>query len=339
MGLAPLQVVAQEQVEDLRHARGLFGHDLDQAAGLGVHGGEPHHVRVVLTKALGARDGGFGVFESGQDLGLLLLGIGKPGLALGVDLIQRGLGNVDIALADQGRDQAVEHGQDQGADLVAVHVGIGADDDLAPAQGREVEALQVLRVLVLDLHAATQHLHEVGDDVGLEDAHVVRLQAVENLAAHRHDPLELGIPGELAGAQGRVAFHDVDLAALGVPAAAVDKLLDPVGDVDGAGELLLHPQAGALGRLTAALVHEDLLGDAVGLGLVFQEVDLQLLLEELGHGLLDEAVVDGLLRLVLIRGLGREAVRHQHEAVLDILEADRGLVLLVAVRGAQQGVD
>ena len=110
-------------------------------------------------------------------------------------------------------------------------------------------------MLVLDLHAAAQHLHEVGDDVGLEDAHVVRLQAVENLAAHGHDALELGIPGELAGAQGRVAFHDIDLAALGVAAAAVDKLLDPVGDVDGAGELLLHPQAGALGRLAAALVH------------------------------------------------------------------------------------
>ena len=339
MGLAAFEVVAQEQVEDLRHAVDVLGHDPDEAAGLGVHGGQPHHVRVVLTKALGAGDGDLRVLQAGQDLRLLLLGVGEPGLALGVDLVERGFGNIHKTLADQSGHQAVEHGEDQGADLVAVHVGVGADDDLAPAQGGEVERLQVLRVLVLHLHAAAQHLHQVRDDVGLEDAHVVGFQAVEDLAAHRHDALELGVAGELAGAQGRVALDDVDLAPLGVAAAAVDELLDPVCDVDGAGELLLHPKAGALGRLAAALVDEDLVCDELRLRLVLQEVDLQLLLEKLRHGQLDEAVVDRLLGLVLVGGLGREAVRHQDQAVLHVLEADRRLVLLVAVRGAEVGVD
>ena len=54
VGFPSLQVVPQEQVEDLRHAHSVLGHDLDQSSGFGVHGGEPHHVRVVLSKPLGA---------------------------------------------------------------------------------------------------------------------------------------------------------------------------------------------------------------------------------------------------------------------------------------------
>jgi hypothetical protein len=44
--------------------------------------------------------------------------------------------------------QAVEHGEDERAYLVAVHVGVGADDDLVPAQIVDVEVRQILGVLV-----------------------------------------------------------------------------------------------------------------------------------------------------------------------------------------------
>ena len=77
---------------------------------------------------------------------------------------------------------------------------------------------------------------------------------------------------------------------------------------------------------------------------MLDEVHLQLGAEELRHRLLDEAVRDGLLGLVLIGGLGREAVRHQHEAVRHVLKADLALVFLiladlldVAVHGAYEG--
>ena len=70
---------------------------LDQAARLGVHGGEPHHVRIVLTKTLGAVDGAFLVADLGQDGVLLELGVGEVGLFLAVDLVERRLGDVDVA--------------------------------------------------------------------------------------------------------------------------------------------------------------------------------------------------------------------------------------------------
>ena len=62
--------------------------------------------------------------------------------------------------------------------------------------GREAEILPWLREFdapVLDLDATTQHAHEVHDDVGLEDARVVLLEAVEDLASDWHDALELRV--------------------------------------------------------------------------------------------------------------------------------------------------
>ena len=45
-----LVVVAEKQVEHVLHGGDVFGFDLDQATRFWVHGGEPHHVGVVLTK-------------------------------------------------------------------------------------------------------------------------------------------------------------------------------------------------------------------------------------------------------------------------------------------------
>ena len=129
-------------------------------------------------------------------------------------------------------------------------------------------------MLVLDLDSAAEHLHQVGDYVALEYPHIVRFQAVEYLAAHRHDPLKLRVARELARAECGVALHDVYLAALRVAAAAVDKLLHAVRDIYAAGELLLHALPRALRRLAAALVYQHLVGYPVGLRLVLNEVYL-----------------------------------------------------------------
>ena len=48
--------------------------------------------------------------------------------------VQRRLGDVDVAAFDQLGHLAVEEGQEQGADVRAVHVGIGHDDDAVVAQ-------------------------------------------------------------------------------------------------------------------------------------------------------------------------------------------------------------
>ena len=88
MVLAALEVVAQEEVEDLCGALHVLGHDLDEPTGLRVHGGEPHHVRLVLAQALGALDGVLLPLQLGEDIGLLRLVIGKPGLVLAANLVQ-----------------------------------------------------------------------------------------------------------------------------------------------------------------------------------------------------------------------------------------------------------
>ena len=194
-------------------------------------------------------------------------------------------------------------------------------------------------MLVLDLHPAAQHLQQIGDDLAFEDLGVVGLQAVQNLAPHWHDALELGVPAQLDGAHGGVALHDVELPPLGVLGPAVHELLHPVGNVHIARELLLDVQPGLLGALPGALVDEDLLGDLLGVEGVFDEVDLQLALQKLRHGLLDEFVVDGLLGLVLVGGLGGEVVGDKDQAVLDVVPGELALALLVLALGLQVAVD
>ena len=133
MVLAALQIVAEEQIEYLRGRLRVLGHDLDETARFGVHGRQPHHLRVVLAEALGAVDLIALALKRFHDVVLLLVGVGEPRLVAAVDLKERRFRDVDVPLADERGAETVDHRQDQRADLEAVHVRIGADDDLAPA--------------------------------------------------------------------------------------------------------------------------------------------------------------------------------------------------------------
>ena len=175
MALAARLVVAQQQVEHGFHLGDVLGLHLDQAARLGVHGSEPHHVRVVLTKTLGAVDRAFLVADLFEDAVFFELGVGKVGLLFAVDLVERRLGDIHVTLVDKRGYQAVEHGEHERADVITVDVGVRTDDDLVPVEVVQVKGAKVLDALVLDLHAAAQHAHEVHDDVGLKDARVVLL--------------------------------------------------------------------------------------------------------------------------------------------------------------------
>ena len=179
----------------------------------------------------------------------------------------------------------------------------------------------------MHLHAAAQDLHQIRDNIALEDPGIVGLQAVEDLAPDGHQPLELRIPALLAGTQSGVALHDVDLPLAHVLGAAVHELLHPVGNVDLLRQLLFLVDTGLLRRFPAALINQHLVGDLVrGFG-IFDEVHLQLLPEEVVHGVLNEFVGDGLLGLIFVAGLGGEIVADQDQAVLHIGIGDLRLVL------------
>ena len=59
---------------------------------------------------------------------------------LALDFVERRLGDVDVAALDEALHLAVEEGEQQRADVRAVHVGVGHDDDLVVARLVGVEA-------------------------------------------------------------------------------------------------------------------------------------------------------------------------------------------------------
>ena len=66
------------------------------------------------------------------------------------------LGDVDVPGLHEGGVHLVEEGQEQGADVGAVHVGIGHDDDLVVAEFLQIERLAVL--FGADRHGSDLHV-------------------------------------------------------------------------------------------------------------------------------------------------------------------------------------
>ncbi len=100
------QVIAQQQVKYPGRLLGLLRQHPDEPPRLRLHGGQPHHLRVVLAQSLGALDIDLLALQLFQDIRLLLLRVGEPGLFAGLlfagDLEQGRLGDIDVALPDQG---------------------------------------------------------------------------------------------------------------------------------------------------------------------------------------------------------------------------------------------
>ena len=134
-------------------------------------------------------------------------------------------------LFDELRRQTVQHRQQQRADLEAVHVGIGAQDDLAPAQRVDVERRNGLVRLRLYLHAAAEHLNEIGDDLTFENLVVIRFQTVQNFTADRHHGLIVRVARLLDRTESGIALHDKNLTLGNILAAAVHKLRHAPRDI------------------------------------------------------------------------------------------------------------
>ena len=154
--------------------------------------------------------------------GALVLEVGLR-LAL-ADLVERRLGDVEVALLDQLRHLPVEEGQQQRADVGAVDVGVRHDDDLVVAQLRQVE------VVAADAGA------ERGDQRAdlLAGEHLVEARAlhVEDLAAQRQHGLELAVAALLGRAAGRVALDDEHLGVGGIAVLAFGELAGQRVDVE-----------------------------------------------------------------------------------------------------------
>ena len=190
-------------------------------------------------------------------------------------LVERRLGDEDMAALDQLRHLAEEEGQQQRADMAAVDVGVRHDDDLVVAQLVGVELfLADARAQRRDQRAdflARQHLVEA------------RALDVQDLAAQRQHGLVFAVAALLGGAAGRVTLDDEQFGLGGIALLAVGELAGQGGDIEralAAGEL-----ARLAGRLARGGGFHHLADDGLGLGRVLLEPGRERLVEHaLDHG-------------------------------------------------------
>ena len=107
---------------------------------------------------------------------------------------------------------AVEERQQQRADVRAVHVGVGHDDDFAVAAFGEVHFVADARADGRD-HAADLFVGQ----------HLVfaRLVGVDDFAAQREDGLVVADAAAFGAAAGRIALDQVQFALIDLAAGAV----------------------------------------------------------------------------------------------------------------------
>ena len=212
-----------------------------------------------------------------------------------LDPVERRLSDIEIAGVDQLAHLAVEEGQQQGADMGAVHVGVGHDDDLVIARLRDVE--------VLASDAGAERGDQGADFRGAQHLVETGPLDVQDLAAQGQDGLGRPIAGLLGGAAGGITLDEEDLGLGRVALLAVGELAGQAGDVERA----LAP--GQLARLPGRLPRRrrlDHLGDD-GARL------LRMFLEPAAQGFVDHRLDHRahLARDQLVLGLRRElGIRH-----------------------------
>src|SRR5215216_2910104 len=234
-----------------------------------------------------------------------------------LDLVERRLRDVDEARVDQLGHLAVEEGEHQRADVGAVHVGVGHDDDLVIARLRDVELLADpgadRRDQRLDL-LVRQHLV----DAVLLD--------VDDLAAQRQDRLGVAVAALLGRAAGRVALDDEDLRERGVADRAVGELARKHRVLE---RRLAARQVARLARgLAGARGLHGLLDHRAGLARVLLEEFREPLVDRALHEALDRRVAELRLRLALELRVGDLHRDDRGEALADVLALEVRVLLL-----------
>ena len=145
---------------------------------------------------------------------------------------------------------AEEERQQQSADMRAVDVGVGHDDDLVIAQLVDIE--------VVAADAGAERRDQRADLLARQHLVEARALDVEDLAAQRQHRLELAVAALLGGAAGRIALDDEDLRLRGVALLAIGELAGQAGDVERA---FAARQFARLARRLARLRRLDHLAD------------------------------------------------------------------------------
>ena len=218
-----------------------------------------------------------------------------------LDAIQRRLGDVDVAALDQFLHVAEEKREQQGADVAAVDVGVGHQDNFVVAKLGGVE------IVLADARA--QRGDDAADFFVAEHLVVARLFDVEDFALERQDGLIAAVAALLGGAACGFALDDEDFAARGIALLAIGQLAGQAAGIHGG--LAARELARFAGGFAGARGVDALANDAAGDGGVLVKIVAKLFVHELLDLALDVAVQLALglafeLRLRQLHGYDRD---------------------------------
>jgi hypothetical protein len=219
---------------------------------------------------------------------------------------------------DQLGHLAVEEGEQQGADVGAVDVGVGHQDDAVVAQ--------LLGLVVVLADAGAERGDQGGDLLALQQLVEARLLDVEDLALERQDRLELAVAALLGRAACGVALDEVELAQRGV-------LFLAVGELAGQADAVEHALAARhLARLARGVARpgglDDLVADGLGVERVLEQEVAELAGDDFFHrraGLGRHQLHLGLAGELGVGHLDRE---HAGQAFAHVVTGDVDLGLL-----------
>mmetsp|Transcript_57679 Transcript_57679/g.125258 ORF Transcript_57679/g.125258 Transcript_57679/m.125258 type:complete len:274 (+) Transcript_57679:746-1567(+) len=245
------------------------------------------------------------------------------------DLVERRVSDVDKPLLHDLALVAVEEREEQSADVGAVDVGVGHQDDsvVSELRWREFVALE----------SETEAGDECLDLRVLVHRGVVGLLDVEDLPAQRQDGLRLARSPLLGGATRRVSLDDENLRFRGVAGRAVGELARKDARAEHA--LAPHEIARRLGRLRRLGRRHRLVDDESERLWPTLQVVAQLLGHQLAHNGANLRVAQPVLGLALELRLAQADAHHGAEALAHELPGQRRLFLPQLVRGASEAVD
>ena len=232
---------------------------------------------------------------------------------------ERRLRDVEVAVLDELREVAVEERQQQRADVRAVDVGVGHDDDAVVAQLREV--------VVFACRCRAERRDQERDLLRREHLVEARLLDVQDLAVERQDRLDLPVAALLGRAAGRLALDDVELAT------APDRAPGSRRACRAASRRRARP-CGAPGRAPCAPPRARAprrapsRRSACATGGMLLEVDAELLVHERLDDALHLAVAELRLRLPLELRLGNLHADDRGQAFADVVALEALVVLL-----------
>ncbi len=207
-----------------------------------------------------------------DNLSAILLGVGVVDLTFVGDGVERGLGDIKMTGLNNLGHVAEEKGQQEGADVGPVHVGVGHDNDAVVTQVFQAEVIA----------NAGPHGGDEGPDFVIAQ-HSIQMRPfrVQNLPPQGQNGLEAAIPAHLGAAAGAITLDNVKLGQAGIPFRTVGQLAGQGHRGEG---VLANDQIPRFsGRFSGpgrglAFVHDDL---------GFFRVGFQVDIGDIGHHRLD----------------------------------------------------